>query len=253
MVDWGTAIPAIAAAFLSSFVEIVEALTIVLAVVTVSGWRPAIAGTLLGLLVLAVLVLSLGPLFDRIPIAFLQIGIGTLLLLFGMRWLRKAILRAAGIIPLHDEELAFTEEMAHLREEIARRQSRRDFIAGATAFKAVVLEGIEVVFIVIAVGAGRGLLIPASLGAFAACVIVLMIGALVHRPLSRVPENTLKFGVGVMLSAFGVFWCGEGIGVEWPGSDWALPVLAGAFLMVAACGVWLARASVKQESTGAAT
>jgi uncharacterized membrane protein len=253
MIDWATAIPAVSAAFLSSFVEIVEALTIVLAVATVSGWRPAVAGTITGLAILAVLVLLLGPLFDRIPLAVLQIGIGTLLLLFGMRWLRKAILRAAGIIPLHDEELAFAEETAHLREEIARQRSRRDFIAGATACKAVVLEGIEVVFIIIAVCAGRGLLIPASLGALAACLIVLLIGALVHRPLSRVPENTLKFGVGVMLSAFGVFWCGEGIGIAWPGHDWALPYLAAAFLAIALGAVWLARASVKQKSARAAT
>jgi len=111
-----------------------------------------------------------------------------------------------------------------------RQQTRLDWIAGMTAFKAVVLEGLEVVFIVIAVGAGRGLLLPAGLGALAACVLVLAAGAIVHRPLSRVPENTLKFGVGVMLSAFGVFWTGEGLGVAWPGHDLALLVFAALFL-----------------------
>jgi len=251
--EWTTAVPAISAAFLSSFVEVVEALTIVLAVGTVSGWRPALAGTILGLLSLAVLVVSLGPLFNRVPIGVLQIGIGALLLLFGMRWLRKAVLRAAGIIPIHDEEAAFVEESTHLREAIARQQTRRNFIAGATAFKAVMLEGIEVVFIVIAVGAGRGLLVPASLGALAACVIVLLIGAIIHRPLSRVPENTLKFGVGVMLSAFGVFWCGEGMGIGWPGYDWALLYLGCTFLAVALLGVWLARASATENAKAPTT
>jgi uncharacterized membrane protein len=251
MTELTTAAPAISAAFVSSFVEVVEALTIVLAVATVSGWRPAIAGTFLALSCLAVLVLSLGPLFDKIPIGVLQIGIGTLLLLFGMRWLRKAILRAAGIIPIHDEEAAFAKESAHLRETMARQRSRRHFIAGATAFKAVMLEGIEVVFIVIAVGAGRGLLLPASLGALGACVVVLLIGVLVHRPLSRVPENTLKFAVGVMLSAFGVFWCGEGMGIAWPGRDWTLLYLACGFLVVAGLGTWLARAATKEKARAA--
>jgi len=169
-----------------------------------------------------VLIASLGPLLSLVPIHLLQLVIGVLLLLFGMGWLRKAILRAAGIIPLHDEDAIFASEAAQLSKATARRRTSLDWIAGLTAFKAVLLEGLEVVFIVIAVGAGRGLLWPASLGALAACLVILAIGIAIHKPLATVPENTLKFGVGTMLSAFGVFWTGEGLGIVWPGQDIAL-------------------------------
>lgn len=232
LMEWSTAAPAVTAAFLASFVEVVEAFTIVLAVGTVRGWRPAALGTGAALVLLAVLVALLGPMLDRVPIRLLQFVIGVLLLLFGMRWLRKAILRAAGFIALHDEDAAFATETALLEGEARSRRASADWIAGLAAFKAVVLEGIEVVFIVVALGAGRGLLIPASLGALGACAVVLLIGVAVHRPLSRVPENTLKFGVGVMLSAFGVYWTGEGLGLAWPGHDLAIAAFALAFLVV---------------------
>jgi uncharacterized membrane protein len=239
--NWTLAAPAISAAFLSSLVEAVEALTIVLAVATVRGWKPAGLGALAGLVLLALIVLLLGPLLDRVPLYVLQLVIGVLLLLFGMRWLRKAILRAAGVIPLHDETAAFANETAELRDQAHSQEARLDWLAGLASFKAVVLEGLEVVFIVIAVGAGRGLLFPASLGAIAACLLVIIIGFAVHRPLARVPENTLKFAVGVILSAFGVFWIGEGLGVDWPGSDLAILGFAALFLAVALAAVTLAR------------
>lgn len=210
----------VTAAFLGSFVEVVEAFTIILAVGVTQSWRPAFIGTGLALVVLAVLVLVFGPLLGMIPIEIMQFVIGTLLILFGLRWLRKAILRASGFIALHDEEKAFAEETDSLRRNAADR--RADFLAGTAAFKAVLLEGVEVVFIVIATGAGHGMLGYASLGALAACVLVLIIGMLVHKPLSTVPENSLKFVVGLMLSAFGIFWVGEGIGAEWPGADLSL-------------------------------
>lgn len=227
---WGTAAPAVSAAFLASFVEVVEAFTIVLAVGTFQGWRPALLGTLAGLALLAGLVLAFGPLLSLVPIHALQFFVGVLLLLFGLRWLRKAVLRAAGVIALHDETAAFAKETALLEEEAWRHKSRMDWIASLTTFKAIVLEGIEVVFVVIAVGAGHGQLVPASVGALAACAIVLIIGLFVHKPLSHVPENTLKFGVGVMLSAFGVFWTGEGLGIAWPGQDLAIVGFAAVFL-----------------------
>src|SRR3982074_3083876 len=211
--------PATTPAFLASLVEAVEALRFVLAVATVRGWRPAGLGAFAGLLVLALIVVALGPLLDRVPLHLLQLAIGVLLLLFGMRWLRKAILRAAGVIPLHDETIPYAAETAQLREQERRYKARLDWLAALASFKAVVLEGLEVVFIVIAVGAGRGLIIPASIGAIAACVLVAGVVLAVHRPLARVPENTLKFTVGVMLSAFGVFWIGESLGVPWPGED----------------------------------
>ena len=239
--NWSTAAPAVAAAFLASLVEVVEAFTIVLAVATLRGWRPAALGTAGGLGVLACVVLLLGPVSDRIPITSLQLAIGILLLLFGMGWLRKASLRAAGIIPFHDEDAIFAAETAELREDEGRRSKSLNWIAGVTALKAVLLEGLEVVFIVVAVGAGRGLLVPASLGALAACALVLTAGVLVHRPLSRVPENLLKFGVGVMLSAFGVFWTGEGLGIVWPAQDLALLLFAALFLGAGLIGSAFAR------------
>lgn len=223
---------ALGSAFAASLVEVVEAFTIILAVGTLQGWRPALLGTAAGLAVLGALVVLLGPLLDHIPLHLLQLVIGVLLLLFGMGWLRKAILRATGFIPLHDEAAIFASETAHLTAEAQRRTASMTWIAGATAFKAVLLEGLEVVFIVIAVGAGRGLLWSAALGAFAACLVVLAIGVVLRAPLARVPENALKFGVGVMLSAFGVFWTGEGVGIEWPGQDLALLAFIVLFLGV---------------------
>ena len=238
---WTVAAPAISAAFLSSLVEAVEALTIVLAVGTVRGWRPAGLGAVAGLALLALIVLALGPLLDRVPLNLLQLAIGILLLLFGMRWLRKAILRAAGVIPLHDEAIAYATETAQLREQASLDNARLDWLAALASFKAVMLEGLEVVFIVIAVGAGRGLIIPASVGAIAACLLVVAIGFAIHRPLARVPENMLKFVVGVMLSAFGVFWIGEGFGVDWPGEDIAIIAFAALFFVVALGTVALTR------------
>ena len=242
MMTWSIVAPAVGAAFLASLVEVAEAFTIVLAVATLRGWRPAILGTTAGLALLAGIVLLLGPLLDRVPITSLQLAIGVLLLLFGMGWLRKASLRAAGVIPLHDEEAIFAAETARLGGTQRPRVRRSlQWVAGITALKAVLLEGLEVVFIVIAVGAGRGLLLPASLGALAACATVLIVGAMIHRPLSRVPENALKFGVGVMLSAFGVFWTGEGLGIAWPGQDLALLLFAALFLAAGLVGSSLAR------------
>lgn len=249
MANWSVAAPAVTAAFVASLVEVVEAFTIVLAVATLRGWRPAALGTVAALGILALLIVVLGPLLDRVPLYLLQFFIGVLLLLFGMGWLRKAVLRAAGVIPLHDEDAAFAQESEHLVEEARRRHASLNWIAGLAAFKAVLLEGLEVVFIVIAVGAGRGLLWASSLGALAACITVLTVGMYLHRPLSRVPENTLKFGVGVMLSAFGVFWTGEGLGVEWPGQDLALLVFAVLFLVTGlATASWLRRPTMEPTS-----
>lgn len=247
MTAWSTTAPAVASAFFASLVEVVEAFTIILVVATLRGWRPAALGTGAALACLAALVVLLGPLLDRVPLHLLQLAIGILLLLFGMGWLRKAALRAAGSIPLHDEDAIFAREAASLDEESRRRKTSLGWIAGVTAFKAVLLEGLEVVFIVIAVGASRGLLWPASLGALAACLAVLAAGAIVHRPLSRVPENTLKFGVGVMLSAFGVFWTGEGLGVDWPGADLSLLVFAALFLAAGLLAARIARAATARR------
>jgi len=235
---------AVLAAFLASLVEAVEALTIVLSVATVRGWKPAALGALAGVVTLALIVLLLGPFLDRVPLHALQLAIGVLLLLFGMRWLRKAILRAAGVIPLHDEAAVFAAETAALRAHT----QRLDWLAGLASYKAMLLEGLEVVFVVIAVGAGRGLLVPASVGALAACALVVLVGLIVHRPLARVPENTLKFTVGVMLSAFGLFWTGEGLGVAWPGEDLAIVGFAALLILVAALAIVVLRRTAQASA-----
>jgi len=273
MTEWTSAASSVLASFMASMVEFVEALTIVLAVGVVRGWRSALLGTAAALAVLVALVALLGPSLTRIPLPTVQLAVGTLLLLFGLRWLRKAILRAAGVLALHDEARAFEDETALLRGKAAAVRQAIDTLAFATSFKIVMLEGIEVVFIVIAIGAsgqmmlpaslgallalvvvvilglwlhrplarvpenalkfGVGVMLPASLGALLALVVVVILGLWLHRPLARVPENALKFGVGVMLSAFGTFWVGEGIGLGWPGADWAVLALIAAFLVVA--------------------
>jgi uncharacterized membrane protein len=231
-------LPVVLAAFLASLVEVVEAFTIVLAVGLTRGWRPALGGALLALIVLGVLVAVLGPLLELVPLQVLQFVIGALLILFGLRWLRKAILRAAGLMPLHDEEKAFARERAELsRHPHAAHADRR---AAFAAFNAVLLEGLEVVFIVVAVGAGRGMLVYASLGAAAAVLVILVVGLVVHRPLSKIPENMLKFVVGLMLTSFGVFWSGEGLGADWPGGDLSLLGILVLFIVVSVGAVrWL--------------
>jgi Ca2+/H+ antiporter, TMEM165/GDT1 family len=240
--NWAHAGTAVLAAFLASLVEFVEALTIVLAVGTTRGWRSSLMGAGAGAVTLAVLALIFGPALQRIPITSLQLVVGILLLLFGMRWLRKAVLRAAGVIGLHDEAAIYARETAMLSADTLPTpvRARVDRIAFATSFKAVTLEGLEVIFIVIATGAG-GLLVPAAVGAALAGGLVILAGVMIRHPLSRVPENTLKFAVGVLLSAFGVFWIGEGLGYPWPGADLALVALVAGFLMASLGGVTLAR------------
>ena len=222
-----------ASAFAASFVEAVEALTIVLAVGLARGWRSSLAGAGAGLAALALIVAALGPLLSRVPLHALQFVVGVLLLLFGLRWLRKAILREIGLIAKHDEAAAFEKETRALGEG-SRQRARLDWIAAAASFKAVLLEGVEVAFIVLAVGARPGMLGSAIAGALAAALVVAAIGLAIRRPLAQVPENTLKFAVGVMLSAFGLFWTGESLGVEWPGGDVAIVGLALLFLAVSA-------------------
>jgi Ca2+/H+ antiporter, TMEM165/GDT1 family len=249
IVNWAHAWPSIVAAFLASLVEFVEALTVVLAVGTVRGWRGALIGSGGAVVVLLAIVAALGPALTRIPLDLVQLAVGTLLLLFGMRWLRKAILRSAGVIALHDEDAAYAKEAESLRQ-IGNGRTGWDTVAIATAFKITMLEGIEVVFIVIAVGAGGvGLLIPASIGALAALVVVVLLGLIVHRPLASLPENTLKFVVGILLTAFGTFWIGEGIGLDWPGQDWSILGLVAGFLVFSLLTIPLCRARTRTAAT----
>ncbi len=241
---WLQTAPTAGAAFLASAVECVEAATIVLAVGAVRGWRSALAGTALASLALAALVATLGSALSRVPPGPLQLAVGILLLLFGMRWLRKAILRGAGVLALHDEDAVFRSQAANLQLAHVSRRYGIDPVAVATSFKAVLLEGLEVAFIVLAVAAGGPGLLPAALlGAFAAAILVAAVAVAVHRPLSRVPENTLKFAVGVVISAFGIYWCGEGLGLPWPGGDLCLPVIAAAMLASGLLGIRLARSA----------
>jgi len=224
----------VTAAFLACSVEMVEALTIVLAVGVTRGWRSAGWGVAAALGCLTVIVAALGPALAHLPIDSLRLVVGTVLLIFGLQWLRKAGLRASGLKALHDEEAIYEAEVAELRAR--GEQPGHDWYAFTVAFKGVFLEGLEVAFIVVTFGGTQHNVGLAALGAAAALVVVLIVGTVVHAPLTRVPENTLKFGVGLMLTAFGIFWSSEGAGIAWPGSDAALLAVI-AFVIVTAFGL----------------
>jgi uncharacterized membrane protein len=241
MIDLVHAGPVMLAAFIASAVEAVEAVTVVLAAGVVRGWRSSLSGAAAALAALAAIVAIFGTAIAAIPIAVLQVIVGALLLLFGIRWLRKAMLRSAGVIDLRDEEALYVQQQAALGASGGVARGRWDAIAALTSFKAVLLEGVEVIVIVIGLGAAGNMLMPATVGALLACVAVTVVAALLNKPLSRVPENTLKFAVGVMVSAFGLFWFGEGIGVHWPYGDAAILALMGLLLATSAIGVRLAR------------
>lgn len=208
--------------FLASTVEMVEALTIVLAAGVTRGWRSSLIGVAAALLALAVICAALGPALTLIPLGALQLVVGALLLVFGLQWLRKAILRASGHKALHDEAAIFQREAQAARTQERQIRAGLDWYAFTLCFKGVLLEGLEVAFIVVTFGATSKSVGWAAAGAAAALVLVVAVGVAVHQPLSRVPENTLKYVVGLMLSAFGTFWSAEGAGVHWPGSDGAI-------------------------------
>jgi len=233
----------VAAVFLACGVEAVEALTIVLAAGVTRDWRSALTGVGAGLVVLAAVVAVLGPALTVVPLGGLRLVVGGLLLIFGLQWLRKAILRAAGRKELHDETRIYAEEVAAARR--AERQGRYavpDWYAFTLSFKAVLLEGLEVAFIVVTFGANQGRIGLAVLGAVAAVLVVAGTGVVVRAPLSRVPENTMKFAVGAMLTTFGTFWGAEGAGVHWPGEDAALLVILAVVALYSLIAVLVLRA-----------
>ena len=219
-------------AFLASAVEMVEALTIVLGVGIVRGWRSTLIGVGAASVVLAVLVAALGPALGHIPIGTLRLVVGALLLAFGLQWLRKAILRLSGYKDLHDEDEAFRQEREQAAAAGNVQRAGLDWYSFTVAFKGVLLEGLEVVFIVIAFGSAEGHLGLAAAGAVAALVVVLVAGLLAKGPLSRVPENTIKFAVGLLLTSFGCFWAAEGAGVNWPGDEVSLLGVIAFFVVV---------------------
>jgi uncharacterized membrane protein len=229
----------VAAAFLASAVEMVEALTIVLAVGVTRGWRSAGWGVAAALGGLTLIVAALGPAVGNLPIDSLRLFVGTVLLVFGLQWLRKAVLRASGLKAMHDEEAIYEAEVALLRA--AGERPAHDWYAFTVAFKGVFLEGLEVAFIVVTFGGTQRNVGLAAIGAAAALVVVLIAGLFVHAPLTRVPENTLKFGVGVMLTSFGIFWSSEGAGIKWPGADVSLLGLIAFVVLVAFVLVGLVR------------
>jgi Ca2+/H+ antiporter, TMEM165/GDT1 family len=236
------AIGVVAATLLASGVEFVEALTIVLAMGTTRGWRSTWVGVGAALAALAVVTAVAGyALQSWLPEALLQLVVGTLLLIFGLQWLRKAILRSAGLKALHDEDQTFREEVEAARAAGDERRLGLDWFAFVVSFKGVFLEGLEIVFIVITFGVNGDSIGLAVLGAALGGAIVVIAGFALHRPLARVPENTIKFAVGLMLSTFGTFWSVEGLGwfapgeasLEWPGGDGALPVLLALWALLA--------------------
>jgi uncharacterized membrane protein len=230
-------------AFLASAVEMVEALTIVLGVGIVRGWRSTLIGAAAATIVLAALVAALGPALRVVPIETLRLVVGALLLAFGLQWLRKAILRSSGYTPMHDEDELFRRHRAQAAAAGHEEKAGLDWYSFTVAFKGVLLEGLEVVFIVISFGSAQGRLGLASAGAGAAFVLVVGAGVLARGPLERIPENTIKFAVGLLLTTFGCFWSAEGAGVDWPGDELALLALL-AFL--AACS-WLAVRALRRR------
>jgi uncharacterized membrane protein len=217
----------VVSAFLASAVEMVEALTIVVAMGIARGWRSSLLGVAAATVALAIVVAIFGPALTLVPIDALRLGVGALLLVFGLQWLRKAILRASGYVSLHDEEAIFARELAEARDIHAPSRGRLDWYGFTVSFKGVLLEGLEVAFIVVTFGSAQGSIPLAATGAAAAVVLVAGVGAAVRGPLARVPENTIKFAVGSMLTTFGIFWSAEGAGADWPGGDLALPIVLG--------------------------
>jgi uncharacterized membrane protein len=222
----------VAGAFLASAVEMVEAVTIVIGVGVVRGWRSPLIGAGAATLVLAALVVALGPALTVVPIKVLRLIVGALLLAFGLQWLRKAVLRSGGYVAMHDEAEAFRREREEAAAAATEERAGLDWYAFTVSFKGVLLEGLEVVFIVISFGSAQGKLGLAAAGAAAAVVVVVLAGVLVRGPLERVPENTLKYAVGLMLTSFGCFWGAEGAGVDWPGGELSLLALIGFLWLV---------------------
>ncbi|MBV9208028.1 MAG: TMEM165/GDT1 family protein [Actinobacteria bacterium] len=221
-----TALPLILTVFVACAVEAVEALTIVLASGLTREWRSTFQGTAAALVVLAVVVAAIGPALTLLPLWVLRLVVGALLAIFGVQWLRKAILRAAGYKSLHDEASAYLREVAAAKSAaVTSRRGVRDWYAFTLSFKGVLLEGLEVVFIVLTFGANQHNLDAAVIGAAAAVIVVAATGIAVRAPLAKVPENAMKFAVGIMLTSFGIFWGAEGAGVAWPGNDAALLAL----------------------------
>ncbi len=240
-------------AFLASLVEFVEALTIVLAVGVTRQWRSALLGVAAAVATLGLITLVFGSaIVFFVPIETLRLVVGGFLVIYGLQWLVKAILRAAGARAKHDEASIYAAEVAAMRDEPPVPVAGIDWISFTVAFKGVLLEGLEVAFIVVTFGASAGQLGPATIGAAVAGVLVLVVGIAVHRPLTRVPENGLKFVVGLMLTTFGTFWAGEGIGVEWIASDLTLIVLFGVFSLASLASVWAVARRMTASAAGAA-
>src|SRR4051812_18548644 len=235
----------VVSSFLASAVEMVEALTIVLAAGLTRGWRSSLAGVGAATAALAVVVAALGPALTLVPIDALRLVVGGLLLVFGLQWLRKAILRASGYKALHDEDEIFTRELRDAETAAHEERAGLDWYGFTLSFKGVFLEGLEVAFIVLTFGSTQQNIPLAAVAAAVAVVVVAATGVLVRAPLARVPENTIKFAVGVMLTTFGIFWGAEGAGASWPGGDAAiLGVLAFVVLLSVALVAVLRRRRV---------
>ena len=229
------------AVFAASAVEAVEALTIVLAVGVVRGWRSTLIGVGAASLVLAAVIAALGPALTHVPISSLRLVVGALLLAFGLQWLRKAILRASGFMAQRDEAAAYERERADAGAAAPEGKAGMDWYSFTVAFKGVLLEGLEVAFIVVTFGSTQGHLGLAIVAAAAAALLVVVVGVIVRGPLARVPENALKYAVGVLLTSFGTFWGAEGAGVDWPGGDVAILGVVGFVLASAFTLTWLLR------------
>ncbi|MEA2622302.1 MAG: hypothetical protein QOH61_1212 [Chloroflexota bacterium] len=240
---------AVLSSFIASAVEFVEALTVVLAVGVTRQWRSTLLGAGTALVVLAALVAVLGlTIATFVPIETLRLVVGAVLIVFGLQWLTTAILRAGGARASRNEVANFGRQLASLAKEPPMPSTGMDWISFTVAFKGVLLEGLEIAFIVVTFGAAGGQLVPALIGAGLAGILVIGVGAAVRRPLARLPENQMKFGVGLMLVSFGTFWAGEGIGIAWPGSDMAILLLLAGYLLTSLLAVRTVAAALVRQA-----
>jgi uncharacterized membrane protein len=235
-------------AFLACAVEAVEALTVILAVGVTRGWRSALIATLTASVSLVALVVVLGPALSRVPLGWLRITVGSLLLVFGIGWLRKAILRASGYKALRDEAALYQKQLQNAQRADGSAGHSMDWYGFALVFKAVFLEGLEVAFIVLTFGTAQGSIRLATLGAALAVILVGAVGIVLHRPLARVPENAMKFSVGLMISTFGIFWSSEGVGVAWPGEDLSIFGILAFMTLTSLCLVAILRKAHRARS-----
>ncbi|GMA65984.1 COG4280 domain-containing protein [Alicyclobacillus fastidiosus] len=238
---------AVISSLLGTGVEFVEALTIILAVGSTRGWKSSLTGALTALIILGGLVAVIGaPLVTLLQTFWLQLIVGVFMLLFGARWLRKSILRYGGLKALHNEAESYQEELER-QLKAGNMAPGIDKVGFATSFTGTFVEGMEAIFIVLTFGLGAKSMSSAVLGAAIATVVVILLGIILRKPLTLIPENTMKFLVGVLLTSFGLFWTGESFRIPWPQADLSILYIAASLVVLSLILIALCK-SIKQKS-----